>query len=68
MADTLDLFDEQVDGLGEAVGAAVGGVECEDLDLPRPDGAGESGQLRDLDAITPPVRAPAFCEFVWLVT
>src|SRR5215217_6876745 len=57
MPDPLHLFDQQVDGLGEAVGAAVGGVKCEDLGLPCPDGAGEPGQLSDLDAITPPVEA-----------
>ena len=32
-------------------------MECEDLDLPRPDGAGEPGQLSNLDAIAPPVEA-----------
>ena len=30
MADPLDLLDEQVHGLGGAVGAAAGGVEGED--------------------------------------
>jgi hypothetical protein len=55
--DTLDLLDQQVDGLGGSVGAAVGGVEAEDLDLPRLDGPGKPGQLRDLDAIAPAVEA-----------
>jgi hypothetical protein len=32
--DALDLLDQQVDGLGGPVGAAIGGVEGEDLGLP----------------------------------
>jgi hypothetical protein len=32
MLDPLQLLDQQVDGLGEAVRAAARGVECEDLD------------------------------------
>jgi hypothetical protein len=33
--DPLDLLDQQVDGLSGPIGAAIGGVEGEDLDLPR---------------------------------
>jgi hypothetical protein len=55
--DALDLFDEQVDGLGESVGAAIGGVEGQDLGLPGSHGAGQPGQLGDLDAIAPVVEA-----------
>jgi len=57
VADALDLPGEQVDGLGGPVGAAAGGVEGEELGLPRPDRAGKPGQLRDLDAICPAVEA-----------
>ena len=57
MPDALDLFDEQVDGLGRSVGAPVGGVEGQDLGLPGSYGAGQAGQLGDLDAIAPAVEA-----------
>jgi hypothetical protein len=46
--DTLDLLDEQVDGLGGAVGAAPGRVEGQDFGLPGPDRAGQAYQLATL--------------------
>src|SRR5512133_3427810 len=55
VAGPLDLLDEQVDGLGGAVGAPACGVEGEDLGFPGPDGAGQAGQLWDPDAICPVV-------------
>jgi hypothetical protein len=57
VADTFDLLDEQVDGLGGAVGAAAGGMPGKDFDLPGSHGTSQSGQLSDLDAIAPVVEA-----------
>jgi hypothetical protein len=57
MADALDLLDEQVHGLGRAVGAAAGGVEGQDFGLPRPDGTGKTRQLHHSDAVRPAVEA-----------
>jgi hypothetical protein len=54
--DPLHLLDEQVDGLGGSIGAAVGGMPSEDLGLPDPYGASQTGQLGDLDAISRAVR------------
>jgi hypothetical protein len=51
VADPLDLLDQQVDRLGGPVGAAIGGVEGEDLELPGLDGPGKPGQLCDVDAV-----------------
>src|SRR6266567_2306667 len=56
--DPLDLLDQQVHGLGRAVGAAAGGVEGEDFSLPRPDGTGKARQLRHPDVVRPAVEAP----------
>jgi hypothetical protein len=39
------------------VGAAIGGVEGQDLGLPGPHGASQPGQLRDLNATCPAVEA-----------
>ena len=55
--DPLDLLDQQVQCLGGPVGAAIGGVEGEDLGLPRSDGAGKPRQLRHPDAVCPAVEA-----------
>jgi hypothetical protein len=57
MADPLDLLDQQVHGLGRAVGAAAGGVEGQDFGLPGPDGTGKARQLRQPDAVHPAVEA-----------
>jgi hypothetical protein len=53
MANALDLLDEQVDGLGGSVGAAIGDMPGQDLGLPGSHGAGQPGQLSDLDAFRP---------------
>jgi hypothetical protein len=55
--DPLDLLDQQVDRLGGSVGTAIGGVKGEDLGLPRLDGAGQPGQLGNVDAVRPAVEA-----------
>jgi hypothetical protein len=57
LADPLHLLDQQVDGLGGPVGAAIGGMPSKDLGLPGPYGVSQAGQLSDLDAINPAVEA-----------
>jgi hypothetical protein len=56
VADAPALLDEQVDGLGRSVRAAICGVEGEDLGLPART-VRQPGQLRNLDAIAPAVEA-----------
>src|SRR5215216_4536535 len=57
VADPLHLLDEQVDRLGGPIGAAGGQVPGQDLGLPGPHGAGQTGQLEELDAVAPAVEA-----------
>jgi hypothetical protein len=55
--DPLHLLDQQVDGLGGPVGTAIGSRPSEDLGLSGSYGASQPGQLGDLDAIAPAVKA-----------
>jgi hypothetical protein len=55
--DSLHFLDEQVDRLGEPVGAAGGLVPGQDLWPGRPHGAGQAGQLEELHTIAPAVEA-----------
>src|SRR6266498_6065030 len=55
--DALDLLDQQVDGLGGAVGAAAGGMPGQDLGLPRPDRSGQPRELRHANPVYPMVEA-----------
>jgi hypothetical protein len=48
--DPLHLLDQQVDGLGRPVGAAIGGVEGRGLGLPRVDDPGRGTSAQELDA------------------
>lgn len=49
MADSSDLFDDEVDGLGRFLARSAGGVERKDLVSPDVDGSGQSGQFEDFD-------------------